>query len=1225
MKILRIRFQNLNSLSGTWDIRFTDPAYAENNIFAITGPTGAGKTTLLDGICLALYGATPRLGKITKSSNEIISRHTGLCFAEVEFSTTKGTYRCHWSQHRSRNKANGELQQPKHEIADALSGTILESRIRNVAAKVEDVTGMDFDRFTRSTLLAQGGFAAFLQASANERAPILEQITGTEIYSQLSMKVHELQGVEQQKLNKYEQDLSHIDLLPPEVEEELNIVLIKTEKESLLCKTKIDSLRTQQSWLETIDRLTSEKNVYLEKLDLLVEETEKKRDELGRLQPALAAKSIEPHFHKLNTLLENENTALQEQNTLEKSIVDLAEKQQIRKKQTEEATKVLHKAEHSRETGLLLIKTVEALDHTIKTIKKSLNEQFEKLSKKRTLQKKEDEFIASLKHSLLQKQKDQTRLENFFTQNFCDKQLIEDLEAIRFQISTLNNLQKQHCAIANAEEKVKKAGQKSHKTVTQLSQAKTKLQKETDTTKTNFDRLQEAINQILKGRDSSSLQQTLFRTRNRQKSLKDLLDLISRSNGQRKKLSTLQKEIIAITEQKAKTEEKHTICERKKGDKEKEIALLEKNVRLLIKIQALEEDRKQLQDDTPCPLCGSKHHPYNHGNIPEVSQEELLLQNSKSDRAKISEELVQLARNCTIAEEKLHNCSRQEKEFEGHIEQSKKEVQQLLSELELPALKNVTPEQLDEERSLLVKEQQQLEHDSHQLEKLNKDLTLAGTCKEKLQQTGERLERDILEATHNSAALEQKEQSLTQEAEKISEELVSITDELSQKTHEYRIGSITTENLHLVLKELEQRAKQWKENKEESDQIAPQIITLISELGHKETFYQNLTEQIDENAKKFQLTQDESKKMVNERADLFGKKEPIHESQKLEQEVKDARRGYDKLLQEYAEIEKKVIASQALLNRLQKEIITRKCLITKQEDLFNQILAESCFSSSQEFLDARIASQELNILQELHNKLQRRKAEIQALHKDKEIALQLERTRQLTKESTKDIKKQINELEKQQESVYEKHISLKEQLKTNTTFKTKSKDQMDVIASQKRVLSRWNRLHMLIGSADGKKFRNFAQGLTFEMMVHHANVHLQKMNNRYILVRDLEHPLDLNVIDTYQADEIRSTKNLSGGESFLVSLALALGLSRMASQNVRVDSLFLDEGFGTLDEDALESALDTLAGLRDENKLIGIISHVVALKERIPLQIEIIPKGNGNSRIKGPGVTLEIQ
>jgi exonuclease SbcC len=314
-----------------------------------------------------------------------------------------------------------------------------------------------------------------------------------------------------------------------------------------------------------------------------------------------------------------------------------------------------------------------------------------------------------------------------------------------------------------------------------------------------------------------------------------------------------------------------------------------------------------------------------------------------------------------------------------------------------------------------------------------------------------------------------------------------------------------------------------------------------------------------------------------------------------------------------------------LLNRLQKEIITRKNLITKQEERFKQILTDSCFSSSQEFLDARIASQELNLLQELHNKLQRKKAELKALHKDKEIALQLEKARQLTDESAKELKKQIDKLGEEQENFQEKAISAKERLKANSTLKTKSKKQIATIVSQKNVVGRWNRLHMLIGSADGKKFRNFAQGLTFEMMVHHANAHLQTMNNRYILIRDLEHPLDLNVIDTYQADEIRSTKNLSGGESFLVSLALALGLSKMSSQNVRVDSLFLDEGFGTLDEDALESALDTLAGLRDENKLIGIISHVAALKQRIPLQIEIIPEGNGNSSIKGPGVTREIQ
>jgi exonuclease SbcC len=162
-------------------------------------------------------------------------------------------------------------------------------------------------------------------------------------------------------------------------------------------------------------------------------------------------------------------------------------------------------------------------------------------------------------------------------------------------------------------------------------------------------------------------------------------------------------------------------------------------------------------------------------------------------------------------------------------------------------------------------------------------------------------------------------------------------------------------------------------------------------------------------------------------------------------------------------------------------------------------------------------------------------------------------------------------------------------------------------------------LHELIGSADGKKYRNFAQGLTFELLVFNANRQLKRMTDRYLLLHDDRQPLELNVVDNYQAGEIRSTKNLSGGESFIVSLALALGLSQMASRNVRVDSLFLDEGFGTLDENTLDTALETLAGLQQDGKLIGVISHVPALKERIGTQIQVIPQTGGRSRISGPG------
>ena len=235
MKILELRFKNLNSLYGEWLIDFTDPEYVSNGIFALTGPTGAGKSTILDAICLALYGATPRLGKITKSGNEILSRQTGECYAEVLFESQAGRFRCHWSQHRSRKKADGDLQTPKHEISEGTGEKkIIESQLRGVASTIEEKTGMDFDRFTRSILLAQGGFDTFLKADVEQKSKILEQITGTEIYSEISRRVHERQRDEREKLNILNAETSGIVILEPEQEKE--IAQIQIDKLSFLVK-----------------------------------------------------------------------------------------------------------------------------------------------------------------------------------------------------------------------------------------------------------------------------------------------------------------------------------------------------------------------------------------------------------------------------------------------------------------------------------------------------------------------------------------------------------------------------------------------------------------------------------------------------------------------------------------------------------------------------------------------------------------------------------------------------------------------------------------------------------------------------------------------------------------------------------------------------------------------------------------------------------------------------
>jgi DNA repair protein SbcC/Rad50 len=200
--------------------------------------------------------------------------------------------------------------------------------------------------------------------------------------------------------------------------------------------------------------------------------------------------------------------------------------------------------------------------------------------------------------------------------------------------------------------------------------------------------------------------------------------------------------------------------------------------------------------------------------------------------------------------------------------------------------------------------------------------------------------------------------------------------------------------------------------------------------------------------------------------------------------------------------------------------------------------------------------------------------DLKARQKDRETRLATEMALKVTDESLEVLEPQFKQYDESLKELRNIIAGLKHKVSENAVGKERLKEKQAAIEDQKKECRRWENLHELIGSADGKKYRNFAQGLTFEMMIGHANRQLHKLTDRYLLARDDRQPLELNVIDNYQAGEIRSTKNLSGGESFIVSLSLALGLSHMASKNVRVDSLFLDEGFGTLDEEALDTALD---------------------------------------------------
>lgn len=304
MRILKIRVQNINSLKGNWSINFENSAYAAGGLFAICGPTGAGKSSLLDAVCIALYGSTPRLGSLSASSNEAMTRGTGLMESEVTFLAKGRRYRALYSQHRARNNAAGRLQGSSIELSRYNEATgqwdILEAKYKkNFDSLITEITGLTFDQFTRSALLAQGNFSVFLKAKEDERANALEAITGTEIYSDISKAVHERHRAENDALRALQEQAKAVGVLPDEIRAQTQEQLNGVEQQ---IKASTSSLETKESLLRTVqerDQVADALQKARKRLADIEATAEQLKPERQATDIALRAAKIKPQYGSL--------------------------------------------------------------------------------------------------------------------------------------------------------------------------------------------------------------------------------------------------------------------------------------------------------------------------------------------------------------------------------------------------------------------------------------------------------------------------------------------------------------------------------------------------------------------------------------------------------------------------------------------------------------------------------------------------------------------------------------------------------------------------------------------------------------------------------------------------------------------------------------------------------------------------------------------------------------
>jgi exonuclease SbcC len=1219
MKILRLSFKNLNSLAGIWEIDFSHPDYVSSGIFAITGPTGAGKSTILDAICLALYGQTPRLSRITQSDNEIMARQTGECFAEVEFETAKGRFRCHWSQHRSRKLADGQLQSPRHEIAVAETGVILESKLRAVIDKVEEVTGMDFDRFTRSMLLAQGGFAAFLQARPDDRAPILEQITGTAIYSRISMKVHERTSEERKKLAELRAELDGIVLLTPAEAEVLCLEKATLQEQESALAAAVQSVRAAQAWRERIATLEVELQRLDQELLAFAMRKEAAEPELERL--ALAARALNlggDHAH-LVALRAQQVKEQGERATAAARLPQLQLEWQTAFEAVELAVAGLTAARLDQAREAELIRATRTLDIRLGETNAQMVAMTAAIEKSGRQNNGYRQAIKACNSRIVGMDGELRGIAVFLEEQRDDAALAGALTGIEQQLRALKALDKQR---NDSGDRLKRQTGLIESAAQELSRTESVWQESRQQVATAAQQLATiaaANAALLAGRDIAAWRDEAESLTNRQHSLTALRECVAR-------LDEITPQLAALKLRGDELEQRRKALAQKEGElasacelREQLVRRLQDNIVLLNRVQSLEDDRKQLVDGAPCPLCGSADHPYATGNIPQADETRVEMDRALGEAKLAMERLSQVKQDLASTAKDIEQAEQRLAELQKRLLDDEALRAQSFAELGLAGEAAAWSAVIGADSDACDKALLNLRNIIRDAERNEQQERIAQAAHNRLKDAlaGDDKARLAAQLGHEAALAEQTR--LESEAAALAAECGRVQAEVESSVATYGYFEVIPVKSAELLSVLTARSSAYVVKAQANEQLAKARTEAVAERGKQEALLAEAEKALAETEQLLRDKGTEREALVEQRLEQYGERNPDIEEKRLADLLDKAATKREAAQQEQQRLQGELDAARQQVERLTLSIAGHDLQASQLEQSFAGRLTGAGFADEAAFIQACLPQERFDALAAMAATLRNEETVLHTSHRDRAVALASELDKNLTDKPLELLREECNTVNVQLSELQKGLGALEQRLHQHAEQQQRHQGRLQLIELQRGECGRWERLHSLIGAGDGKKFRNFAQGLTFELMVAHANRQLQKMSDRYILVRDNAEPLELNVIDNYQAGEIRSTKNLSGGESFIASLALSLGLSSMASRNVRVDSLFLDEGFGTLDEDALETALETLSGLQQEGKLIGIISHVPALKERIGTQIQVESGSAGRSSLSGPG------
>ncbi|MEW7851375.1 AAA family ATPase [Massilia aurea] len=1246
MKILRISGKNLASLAGEFSIDFESEPLASAGLFAISGPTGAGKSTLLDALCLALYGDTPRLLKrsstrlpdvgeetvTAQDARTLLRRGAAEGWAEVDFvGSDDRRYRARWAVRRARNKPNGALQPVKISLNRLPELIPVGGTNTEAAAEIVQRIGLSFEQFTRAVLLAQNEFSAFLKTDENERGELLETLTGTTIYSDISRRAFERYKAEQLRTQLLQSKLANAAPLAPDDRTLLDIERANADLARQALDDRHALLEGQLRWHHELDKLMqgeAQAEQILTAATAQRAEAGERRQRLATLEAVQAARPLALEVQRL------EAERRQAHSSIAKTEAELAAALETRRSSVGEVDAVVGKldaAEQALRAATPQLDDAKALDAALLALTPNHAQVRSALESARMgaraargqHQAKADDLARarSMRDGAAACLAAQSRLAAVAG----DWQQWERL--LRQGEGALDTLSAGKVALDAINAQALGAAGRETQAMSALTASLERLDA--------LEATRRAAMTALAGFDPEAIgaeRQTLDARRERlaaaERTWTDLSGARTTLAGLARDIDRVETARIAADRGLADARSAAPLLDAAMTQAERSLAAAE-----LACAADVEHLRANLHEDAPCPVCGAHEHPYAHQDATLKTMLAGLRAEVEGCRLRVRDNgALQAQRNAAFgaAQERLVALA-QERNTLGE------RVTSLEQAWQVDELASGAP--LEEERiDWFGAQRQALREAVDALSRQEQTWRAAATARDAAQ-------RDVDAAQADLARRRQEADAERAAAAQLQAEL---------KTHTLRQETAATQ-LDALLAELDApltgahgdgwqaawrrdasgwrqaragEAAQWREQTELLARAAASMATLDVET----TALAARIAEIDAAGARTALDFERIDAELTQKRTARGALWAGRAAREVEHELNAAVTGARELLAARQLVANNAAQGETTARAALAGLVERVAQLDSAGAAAAAALADwlEDYRRDLDGLDAIANTDELaRLLQVGAAWLAQERTALSAIETEvgQASAILNERRAQRTahlasapphSQPFEAVGAAFEAIKAERHAAIEASTSARMRVMQDDERRVAAESSLREIEAQQVQEQRWGKLSELIGSSDGKKFRNYAQQFTLDVLLGYANAHLGQLAKRYRLERVSYQgmpSLALMVRDQDMGGEVRSVNSLSGGESFLVSLALALGLASLSSNRVRVESLFIDEGFGSLDSETLGVAMDALDALQSLGRKVGVISHVQEMTERIATKVLVRPTGGGSSAV----------